>query len=259
MRPVVCGTALLSASLMLGPGAFADTLAEIRERGSLRIGVSLFTPWTIESERGDLAGFEIEVGRRVAQAMGVDPEFEIYVWDEIIGGLERNEIDMIAAGMAITPYRAERVDFSDPYSEEGFTVVVDRDTVAAAVDSVRSLDRGEYVVAIVDATLSGQAGPLFFDSAEIRTFPGPEDAEAAVLSGAAQVYLTSAPEAARLVARFPDRLAIPLTDPLAGAPAGFAVQRGNDTLLGFLNDWIDGADQQQWLEATYDFWFGGSD
>lgn len=241
------------------PGALsADSLDDIRERGTLRIGVAEFHPWTYSSPDGELEGFEIDVGRRVAQAMGVDPEFRMYVWDEIIDGLEANEIDMIAPGMAITPLRAERVDFSDAYSESGFTAVANKDAVPEAVGSVKDIDRESFVVALVEATLSGQAAPLFFDRAELTSFTNPRDAEAAVLSGNADAYVTSVPEANLLVAEHPDQLALALAEPLPGAPAGFAVQPGNDSLLDFLNEWIAGDDVEQWLETTYDGWFTGA-
>jgi polar amino acid transport system substrate-binding protein len=247
----------LASSLLLAqtPAAQAADLAEIRARGSVRIGVSMFAPWTVRNEAGELDGFEIAVGRRVADAIGVEPDFRVYVWDEIIGGIERDEIDMIAAGMAITPIRAARVDFSDPYSESGFTIVANAGMVAEAVDDVRALDIEAYHVAIVDETLSGQAAPLFFDQATIDEYTEAQDAEAAVLAGNVPLYLTSVPEATILVAEYPAQLTLPLAEPLPGPGAGFAVQRGNETLLDFLNAWIRGGQQRAWLESTYGIWF----
>ncbi|HMB73929.1 MAG TPA: transporter substrate-binding domain-containing protein [Gammaproteobacteria bacterium] len=255
MKPIVSGIALLSTALLLAPAVFAASLEEILARGQLQIGVSIFPPWVSRNAAGELEGFEIDVGRRVAEAMRVEPEFRVYVWDEIIDGLERGEIDMIATGMAITPLRAVRVDFSDPYSESGYTVVVNDSAVTEALGSIRDLDTESHIIATVDQTLSGQAAPLFFDSADLEVFVDPQDAEAAVLSGRVHAYMTSLPEATLLVGRFSDRLRIPLADPVGTAPAGFAVQRNNATLLEFLNEWISGVEQQQWLERAYDDWF----
>jgi polar amino acid transport system substrate-binding protein len=78
-----------SALLLLAPLALADGLTDILQRGSLRIGVSIFAPWTLENTAGELDGLEIEVGRRLAQSMGIELAFKVYVWDEIIDGLER--------------------------------------------------------------------------------------------------------------------------------------------------------------------------
>jgi polar amino acid transport system substrate-binding protein len=205
---------------------------------------------------GELEGFEIDVGRRLAAAIGVEPEFRVYVWDEIIDALERDEIDLIATGMAITPLRAMRVDFSEPYSESGYTVVVNDSTVTETLESIRGLDTADHTIATVDQTLSGQAAPLFFDAARIEVFANPEDAEAAVVSGDAQAYLTSLPEASLLVGRFSAELSLPLAEPLGFSSAGFAVRRDNATLLGFLNEWIGAAEQQQWLERAHEDWFG---
>jgi len=187
--------------------------------------------------------------------MGVAPEFRVYVWDEIIDGLEANEIDMIAAGMAITPLRALRVDFSNAYSEAGFTIVANRQSVPEALGSVNDLDEEGFIVAVVNATLSGQAAPLFFDRAELVEFADPRDAEEAVLSGEADLYATSLPEANILISTHRDRIGPALEEPLPGVPAGFAVMRGNNSLLEFLNVWIAGSDVQQWLETRYDAWF----
>jgi polar amino acid transport system substrate-binding protein len=247
--------AALGVSLLCVQSLQADTLSEIRERGSLRVGVSEFHPWTYRNPDGELEGFEVEVGRRVAQAMGVEPEFRVYIWDEIIDAVEANEIDVIAAGMAITPLRAQRVDFSNAYSEAGFTMVANTQSVPSPVADIKDLDRVDFTVAVVDATLSGQAAPLFFDRAELIRFADPREAEEAILSGDVDVYATSLPEANILTATHAGRLGPALEEPLPGVPAGFAVMRGNDSLVEFFNVWIAGSDVRQWLESEYERWF----
>jgi polar amino acid transport system substrate-binding protein len=247
--------AALGVSLLCVQSLQADTLSEIRERGSLRVGVSEFHPWTYRNPDGELEGFEVEVGRRVAQAMGVEPEFRVYIWDEIIDAVEANEIDVIAAGMAITPLRAQRVDFSNAYSEAGFTMVANTQSVPSPVADIKDLDRADFTVAVVDATLSGQAAPLFFDRAELIRFADPREAEEAILSGDVDVYATSLPEANILTTTHAGRLGPALEEPLPGVPAGFAVMRGNDSLVEFFNVWIAGSDVRQWLESEYERWF----
>ena len=43
----------------------ADVLDEILERGTIRVGVAEFVPWTLKNKAGELIGFEIEVARKV--------------------------------------------------------------------------------------------------------------------------------------------------------------------------------------------------
>jgi len=42
----------------------ADTLDDILERETLRVGVSLFEPWTMQDESGKLTGYEIDVAKK---------------------------------------------------------------------------------------------------------------------------------------------------------------------------------------------------
>ena len=52
---------------------------------------------------GELIGFEIDVAKKLAEDMEVEVEFSIYPWEQIILRLESGEIDVIAAGLSITP------------------------------------------------------------------------------------------------------------------------------------------------------------
>ena len=76
-------------------GVHADTLKNILDSGALRVGVSLFTPWTMKNEAGQLSGFEIDVANKLAEDIGVKPKFNIYEWDQIIAALIKGEIDVI--------------------------------------------------------------------------------------------------------------------------------------------------------------------
>ena len=105
----------LSLFFLIFPGlADADVLDDILDRGTIRVGVAEFVPWTIRTKSGELIGFEIDVAKKIASDMGVKPEFTVYEWEKIIPALQRGEIDVIAGGMAITPSRALQVNFSRP-------------------------------------------------------------------------------------------------------------------------------------------------
>ena len=103
----------LLLGLVCSPGS-ARTLQQVLNDGTMRVGVALYTPWAMRSPSGELIGFEIDVGRKLAEDMGVDVEFSVYPWERIILALQSGEIDLIAAGLSITPERALHVNFSQP-------------------------------------------------------------------------------------------------------------------------------------------------
>ena len=99
--------------------------------------------------------------------MGVQPEFKIYEWTDIIPALNRNEIDVIIAGMSITPKRALQINFTLPYAESGVSLVTNT-AATNEIEDLRSLNKPQVVVAAVAKTLGSDVAKLLFDQADLR-------------------------------------------------------------------------------------------
>ena len=94
--------------------AFDSVIEEVQDRGTLRVGLGLFEPWSACNADGELVGFEIEVANRLAEDMGVEVEFARTNWNYIIPSLIAEEFDVIISGMTILPARALKVNFHVP-------------------------------------------------------------------------------------------------------------------------------------------------
>ncbi len=101
------------------PGAEARDLQQVLNTGTLRVGVTLYPPWAARAASGDLIGFEVDVAKQLATDLKVKVDLRAYDVERLIPALEAGEIDLIAAGLAITPARALHVNFSQPYAEGG--------------------------------------------------------------------------------------------------------------------------------------------
>ena len=132
--------ATVALLILLNSTANAGTLDDILKRGTLKVGVSLFEPWTMKNGSGELYGFEIDVANKIAEDMGVKTEFSVYEWEDIISALVNGEIDIIAGGMAITPGRALKIDFSQPYASSGITMATNI-TMTQNISSLEDLDK----------------------------------------------------------------------------------------------------------------------
>jgi polar amino acid transport system substrate-binding protein len=238
--------------------ARADLLEDILDRGTLRVGVSMFAPWTMESKSGDLIGFEIDLARQVAADMGVEPELRVYVWEEIVAALQAGEIDMIAGGMAITPARALEVNFSIPYGESGVALAANT-SMTENIDSLEALDDADIVVTVTAQTLANDVASRVFKRADVRAFPTHEEAERAVLEGEAHAYVASMPEAVFLVLRNPRTVDLPLDELLLASSEALAVRKGEQDWLNFLNAWIEARRADRWLPVTRAYWFNSID
>ena len=236
----------------------ADALDRILEDKTLRVGVALFEPWTMQSDAGELTGFEIDVANRIAQDMGVTPEYKVYEWDQIISGLVAGEIDVIAGGMAITPTRALSVNFSIPYAESGINLVANIDKTSG-LTSLPDVNQESVVVATVAGSAAEELVQSLFDQATMLSVKTAEEGRDAVLDGSAAIMVAATPQPEFLALLHPDKLDLPLSKPLLTYKAGLAVSKGEQELLNFLNAWVTAREADHWLEATHDHWFDSLD
>lgn len=108
--------------------AGADQLDTIRERGTLIIATEgNWKPWTYHDESDQLTGFDIEIGRLIAEKLGVEADFQEVPWESILAGVDQNRFDIACNGVGYTDERAEKFTFSDPYVYTEAVLVVRKD------------------------------------------------------------------------------------------------------------------------------------
>jgi glutamate transport system substrate-binding protein len=110
-------------------------MAELAEAGTIRVGTKFDQPgFGLETLDGELEGFDVEVAKIIAGALGIAPED--ITWEETPSAvreevLEGDEVDMVVATYTINDERAERITFAGPYYEAGQQIMVaaDDDTI----------------------------------------------------------------------------------------------------------------------------------
>jgi membrane-bound lytic murein transglycosylase F len=107
----------LSAFLLFGcqPTEKNASLQRIIERGYINVGTIYgLTSYYLEAE--DAAGFEYELVKNYADSLGVDLKVvPSYSLEELFDKLESGEVDILAAGLAVTEKRRQQYDFSPSY------------------------------------------------------------------------------------------------------------------------------------------------
>ena len=114
--PVSLAAALACAALLFGAPSRADDLDAIRAAKTLRIGTEgTYAPFTFHDASGALVGFDVEIGRKLAEKLGVAPQFLEGKWDGLIAGLDGGRYDVVINQVGITKERQAKFDFSEPY------------------------------------------------------------------------------------------------------------------------------------------------
>ncbi len=127
-----------------------DLLSQIQERGEIVIAMEgTWAPWTYHDENDELVGFDVEVGRQIAQALGVEATFVEGEWDGLLAGLDAGRYDIMINGVDITEERAEAYDFSDPYAYNRTAVIVSGDNTD--ITSMEDLE-GKHTANTISST-----------------------------------------------------------------------------------------------------------
>lgn len=234
--------------------AVARDLQTVLNTDTLHVGVTLFAPWAARSANGDLIGFEIDVARQLAADMGVKVDFRAYDVERLIPALESGEVDLIAAGLAITPERALHVNFSAPYAESGIGIATNI-ALTADVKALTDLNSDAYTIAAAEDSVAAELARRLLPRAKLKTFTTPDAASRALVAGDVQAYLEDEPVPTFLALDHPGVVDVPIDRPLLVSRAGFAVNKGDPDFLAFLNAWITAREADTWLPSTINYWF----
>lgn len=122
---IVAGTLQALAVTAAAAGANLD---QIKADGILKIGTEgTYAPFTYHDASNTLVGFDVEIGKAVADKLGVKAEFLEGKWDGLIAGLDANRYDAVINQVGITEERKAKYDFSEPYIASKAVLIVKGD------------------------------------------------------------------------------------------------------------------------------------
>jgi len=260
--------ALISIGMMVGATniASADSarqslssdsaLEQIKKRGTLRIGLSTFVPWAMRDKKGDLIGFEIEVGKRVAADMGVEVEHIPTAWDGIIPALLAGKFDVIISGMSITMKRNLTVNFTHPYANTGYILVAS--TAMAQKKGLKTLEdynSSDITIATRRASTGAIAAQKNFPKAKLIYFDDGTMGIQEAANGKVDATTSTPPKAAYDIEKRPGKLFVVDETLMSPTREAFAVRKGDPDILNWFNNWIDNVKASGWLQERHAYWF----
>jgi polar amino acid transport system substrate-binding protein len=249
---------LLSAQDPVAPRTTIDTLAEIKKRGTLRVGVSMIVPWAMHDKDGKLIGFEIDVAKKIARDMGVEVEFYPDELRYLIPDLKDNRFDIIVSGFSISTNRALQVNFSQPYNTVEVTFVANKER-ESKLKTLGDFNSPDVLIGVLDTSTAVDIASNAFPNAQLKTYPESADIFNDLLEGKIAGAVADSPRPEIIAKLFPDKVDIPSAKVLATFPAAFAVRRGDMDFVNFLNSWIEARTVNKWLENRRNYWFNSSD
>ena len=229
------------------PESSFRTLDEIKESGKIVIGVfSDKAPFGYVDENGAYQGYDVYFAERIAQDLGVEVEYVSTDPASRVEYVATGKVDIILANFTVTEERAQQVDFALPYMKVMLGVV---SPDSALITSVEELSGKTLIV------VKGTTAETYFEKnypdVELQKYDEYADAYNALLDGRGDAFSTDNTEV----------LAWALSNP--GFTVGIdalgnadtiapAVQKGNTTLLDWLNSEIRALGEENFFHADYE-------
>lgn len=137
MRLIRLAVAALLLAGLWTTTATAQSIDEIVNRGVIRIGVnSAAPPFSIVDTSGNVSGYDVDVGNKIAEYLGVNAEFTAYSTTARIPALESGKVDVVIGTLTPTPARARVVMFTMPYVTFTTNVVAPSSTQISSWDDL---------------------------------------------------------------------------------------------------------------------------
>lgn len=241
-----------AALTLLAPFATAQTVAEIKKKGEITIGMLVdFPPYGTTNAQNQPDGYDADVAKLLAKDWGVKVNIVPVTGPNRIPFLLTNKVDVLVASLAITPERAKQVDFSQPYAAATIVLYGKTSATIKSAADLKPLRVGVARASTQDIAVT-KAAP---EGTEIRRFDDDASAMQALLSGQVDAIGCSVTVAAQIAKRAPANT-FENKFTLVQQAMGIVVRPGQADLLKNVNEFVAKNTANGELNKLYQKWLG---
>ena len=243
----------LGATLsLLAPFASAQTVADIKKKGEITVGMLVdFPPYGTMNTSNQPDGYDADVAKLLAKDLGVKLNLVPVTGPNRIPFLLTNKLDLLVASLAITPERAKQVQFSTPYAAATIVLYGDKKANIKAPADLKGKRIGVARASTQDVALTAIAP----EGTEIRRFDDDASGMQALISGQVDAIGASTTVAAQIAKRVPPNT---FEDKfiLRQQQMGVAMRPDQAELLKTVNDFVAKNTANGELNKLYQKWLG---
>ena len=227
------------------------TLGKIQAAGEITIGVKFdVPPFGVQNpQTSEVEGFDVDLGKAVAEALGVEPKFIEAISDNRIPFLEDGTADLILSTMTINAERVEQIEFSDPYYIARGRVLVPQDSDIKGVGDLGGRKVCTALGSTYEENLKKQA-----PDADLRLVDSYSECLELVQNGAVDAVSTDDVILTGMIIQ-DDTLKL-VGEELTQEPYGAGIKKGEQQLLDFVNGVFEDMKADGRWAKLYDQWVG---
>ncbi len=236
-----------------------STLESILKKGELRVGFEAgYMPFEMTDKKGQFVGFDIDMAKEMAKAMGVKFVPVNTAWDGIIPSLITNKFDIIMSGMTVTQERNLKINFADPYIIVGQTILINKKHTGK-ITSYKDLNNSEFIVTSKLGTTGEQAVKRLIPKCMYKSFETEPEAALEVVNGKADAFVYDLPYCVVFMAQQGTGKLVFLDKPFTFEPLAWAVRKGDPDFMNWLNNFLRQIRNDGRYDRIYNKWIKSTD
>lgn len=231
-----------------------STLKTILNRSELHVGFnSGYMPFEMTNQKGRYVGFDIDIAKAMAKAMGVKFIPVNTAWDDIIPSLVTGKFDIIISGMTVTQERNLKISFADPYIIVGQTILINKN-LKGKIKSYKDLNDPTYIVTSQSETTGEQAVKRLIPKCTYKSYKTEKEAVREVIQGNADAFVYDLPFCAAVMAMEGKNQLFFIDKPFTYEPLAWAIRKGDPDFLNWLNNFLRQIKNDGRFERIYKKW-----
>ncbi len=232
-----------------------DVLENIISSKKLVVGTeATYVPFEYTDTNGNIIGYDVEVVKLVEEKIESKYNIDLTVewkdmsFDGLVGALQTNKVNLVAAAMTITEERAAEVHFSDSYFEAATAVLKKKgNTNITDMDSLKTSKCGAQLGTV-------QADYITADgwNKSNMTVTSVADLSLALQAGTIDALVVETPVANAIKAKYNEFELVSGIDFNDSANYGLASQKtGSDSFIALINEVLSEAKTSGKLDEIY--------
>ena len=214
------------------------TMAKIAAAGKMTVGTKFDQPgFGLKGLDGEVAGFDVEVAKIIATALGVKPEN--IEWKESPSKVReelivKGDVDLVAATYTINDKRKERITFAGPYYVAGQQLMVKADNATLKGPEDLKANPDQKVCSVTGSTPSEQIKTYLASEAQLVLFDVYDKCAAALGTDQVQAVTTDNVILLGFVAKSNNDFKL-VGEQFTKEPYGIGIKKGDVKFCEFIN------------------------
>jgi glutamate transport system substrate-binding protein len=228
-----------------------STMAKIQDRGEITIGVKYDVPpfGFKNPQSGEIEGFDVDMGKLIAEELGVEPKFVEAISDNRIPFLQQGEVDLILSTMTINQERDTEIEFSEPYYIARGRILVPGDSDIKGIEDLAGKRVCTALGSTYEETLREQA-----PDADLKLVDTYSECLELLQNGAIDAISTDDVILTGMIIQ-DDTLKM-VGDELTTEPYGAGIKEGDKKFQKFVSDTLEAAQADGRWEEAFQRWVG---